>query len=89
MQLSATEREHIPAGIRIHMIKAARGSYIRTPDGKFFAIRQTPSISTTGTPVPPPPPTVPPSLSFNPIDQFLSSKNFATNPKKELYFLLS
>ncbi|CAM4935936.1 unnamed protein product [Rotaria socialis] len=78
VQLNPSERELIPAGVNIHLIKASRGSYIRTPDGKFFAIRQTQTPSTNGSkilPMPPPaiPPPPPPSLrSFsNPIDQYL------------------
>jgi len=71
--VNVSERELIPAGIRIHVIKSPRGSYVRTPDGKFFAIRQ--SMSTTvdnarpvpiishQSPLPPPPPPPPPSSS--------------------------
>ncbi len=76
VQLSPSEREHVPAGVRIHLIKASRGSYIRTPDGKFFAIRQSPSTMENNSKLstmPPPPPPPPPSLSSNPIDQFLFS----------------
>ncbi|CAF4936771.1 unnamed protein product, partial [Rotaria sp. Silwood1] len=78
VQLNASEREVIPAGVRIHLIKASRGSYIRTPDGKFFAIRQSQTPSENGSkqpsiPPPPPPPLlpVPPLPSSNPIDQYL------------------
>ncbi len=70
VQLNPLERELIPAGVRIHLIKGSRGSYIRTPDGKFFAIRHSPSTSGNGpkiSTIPPPPP------SSNPIDQFLFS----------------
>ncbi|CAF3924332.1 unnamed protein product, partial [Rotaria sp. Silwood1] len=58
VQLNASEREVIPAGVRIHLIKASRGSYIRTPDGKFFAIRQSQTPSENGSKQPsiPPPP---------------------------------
>ncbi|CAF4754787.1 unnamed protein product, partial [Rotaria sp. Silwood1] len=80
VQLNASEREVIPAGVRIHLIKASRGSYIRTPDGKFFAIRQSQTPSENGSkqpsiPPPPPPPLlpVPPLPSSNPIDQYLFS----------------
>ncbi len=64
--MNASHPEFIPAGIRIHMIKSPRGSYIRTPDGKFFAIRQStmfdqpkpiPVIPPPPPPLPPPPPT--------------------------------
>lgn len=72
VQLNATEREYIPVGVRIHLIKATRGSYIRTPDGKFFAIRQPPSALENGTKSVT---TSSPSFATNPIDQFLSSKN--------------
>jgi hypothetical protein len=71
VQLNASQRERIPAGVRIHLIKSSRGSYIRTPDGKFFAIRHLPSTSQHGlklSSMPPPPP------SSNPIDQFLFGK---------------
>jgi hypothetical protein len=82
VQLNATERERIPAGVRIHIVKASRGSYIRTPDGKFFAIRQSLSAFENGSkqpsmlppaPPPPPPPPPPPSSS-NALDQFLFGK---------------
>ncbi|CAF3670750.1 unnamed protein product [Rotaria sordida] len=77
VQLNASEREIIPTGVRIHLIKASRGSYIRTPDGKFFAIRQSQTISENGSkqasmPPPHPPPPLPPQPpSSNPIDQYL------------------
>jgi len=60
--MNVSERELIPAGIRIHLIKSPRGSYIRTPDGKFFAIRQPISTMINNPkpmpiiPQPPPPP---------------------------------
>ncbi|CAF0777005.1 unnamed protein product [Adineta steineri] len=73
VQLNATERERIPAGVRIHLIKGSRGSYIRAPDGKFFAIRPSLSLSENhpkrSAMPPPPPPSL--SLSSNPLDQFL------------------
>jgi hypothetical protein len=72
VQLNAAEREHIPAGVCIHLIKSTRGSYIRTPDGKFFAIRHLQSASQNGLKPPSmPPPILPPP---NPIDQFLFGK---------------
>lgn len=71
VQLTASEREHIPAGVRIHLIKASRGSYIRTPDGKFFAIRQSSSILENNSKLSAM--SAPPSSS-NPIDEFLFSK---------------
>ena len=76
VQLSATEREHIPAGVRIHVIKGSRGSYIRTPDGKFFAIRQPPSIPSENGSKPSrmTPPSLPPSLPTNPMNRYLLSK---------------
>ena len=57
------------------MIKSPRGSYIRTPDGKFFAIRQSSSttliqpkpVPVIPSPPPPPPPPPPPQL---PISHF-------------------
>ncbi len=67
VRLNASEQEFIPAGIRIHLIKSPRGSYVRTPDGKFFAIR-TPALFDQQKPMPvisapprppPPPPSVP------------------------------
>lgn len=86
VQLNQTEREHIPAGVRIHLIKASRGSYIRTPDGKFFAIRssQIPSENNNNNTHPkflPMPPPTSSSSSLNPIDQFLFGKaeNFLEN----------
>jgi hypothetical protein len=75
--MNAFERELIPAGIRIHVVKSPRGSFIRAPDGRFFAIRQ--SISTmTNNPQPrliapqPPPPPPPPLPSFSLFDELLS-----------------
>jgi len=73
VQLNASERERIPAGVRIHLIKASRGSYIRTPDGKFFAIRHSSSTSENNSKMSTMPPPPLPSSS-NPIDQFLFSK---------------
>ncbi|CAF0909875.1 unnamed protein product [Didymodactylos carnosus] len=43
VQVDATKREIIPANTQIHFIQTPRGSYIRTPEGKFFAIRLTPN----------------------------------------------
>ncbi|UJR22850.1 hypothetical protein I4U23_025879 [Adineta vaga] len=73
VQLNATERELIPSGVRIHVIKGSRGSYIRTPDGKFFAVRQ-PSSLISGNDRKLPtmlPPHRHPTLASNPIDQYL------------------
>jgi hypothetical protein len=73
VQLNASEREYVPAGVRIHLIKASRGSYIRTPDGKFFAIRHSSSLVENNSKLPTMP--LPPSQSSsNPIDQFLFGK---------------
>jgi len=101
VQLSATDREQIPAGVRIHVIKSDRGSYIRTPDGKFYAIRQNSTNNTQsnvkGSTEPRPPPPLPPSqLSSNPIDQFLfdpsalgaTSSNFFSNLDDEINLLI-
>ncbi len=86
VQINASERKPIPAGVRIHLIQASRGSYIRTPDGKFFAVRQSSSISENNSKIstmPPPPP----SLSANPIDQFLFSKILkSTNDQNLILF---
>ena len=77
VQINASQRERIDAGVRIHLIKSPRGSYIRTPDGKFFAVRQPSSTLENASKMPqmPPPtqPPPPPTLSNNPIDQFLYS----------------
>ncbi len=70
VQINASQREHIDAGVRIHLIKSTRGSYIRTPNGKFFAIRQPLSTPENASKMPPP---AAPSVSNNPIDQFLFS----------------
>ena len=78
VQINALQREFIPAGTQIHMIKSARGSFIRTVDGKFFAIRQPTStaldppkpLSTIPSPPPPPPPP-PPPLPAPPVSSFL------------------
>ncbi|CAF0786043.1 unnamed protein product [Adineta ricciae] len=80
VQLSATEREHIPAGVRIHVIKGSRGSYIRTPDGKFFAIRQPPSAPSENGPNPSQmtPPTLSPSLPPNPMNRYLHNPSSMT-----------
>ncbi len=71
--MSAADRDIIPAGVRIHLIKSHRGSYIRTPDGKFYAIRQ--SSTTVNKPVsapPPPRPLPPPSQpSSSLLDELL------------------
>jgi hypothetical protein len=73
--MNAARSELIPAGVKVHFIKSTRGSYIRTPDGKFFAIRH--SLSTAlNTPKPiliapqPPPPPPPPPISTL-LDQLL------------------
>ncbi len=78
--MSAFERELIPAGIRIHLIKSPRGSYIRTPDGKFFAIRQ--SISTVVNnpkPMPMIPPPSPSSSSL--LDELLFGRKIKNKEK--------
>lgn len=72
--MNGFERAVIPAGVRIHVIKSLNGSYIRTPDGKFFGIRQSPSsmmnnpVSTPPAPqpMPPPPPPPPPPAPLEP-----------------------
>lgn len=62
--MNVSQKQLIPAGVRVHLIKSPRGSYIRTPDGKFFAIRQ-PASTTINNPKPmpmmpePPPPLLP------------------------------
>lgn len=73
VQINSFEREYIPAGAKIQLIKSSRGSYVRTPDGRFFSIRQSPS-TTTNSPqpapkaAPPPPPVIspPPPQLFRP-----------------------
>jgi len=72
--MNASQPEFIPAGIRIHMIKSPRGSYIRTPDGKFFAIRQSP-VFDQPKPIPViPPPPPPPPTSSSLLDDLLFGK---------------
>ena len=81
VQMHIAEREIIPAGVRIHFISSPRGSFIRTPDGRFFAVRQMP-VAQAPKPIaplpPPPPPPQPiqstPSLSSNFFDDLFSSK---------------
>ena len=67
--MNGSEREVIPAGIRVHIIKSPRGSYIRTPDGRFFAIRQPTTVNTIPKPVPIIPP--PPPSASNLLDELL------------------
>ena len=76
VQLNALERDRIPAGVQVHLIRAPRGSYIRTPDGKFFAIRQPPSASATSSkPLPMAPPFPPPApSSTDTLNSFLFGK---------------
>ncbi|CAF4410524.1 unnamed protein product, partial [Rotaria socialis] len=79
VQMSGLERSVIPAGIRIHLIKSPSGAYIRTPDGRFFSIRQSIStaitnpkplqIATQSLLTPPPPP--PSSYDF--LNQLISN----------------
>ncbi|CAF2309711.1 unnamed protein product [Rotaria sp. Silwood2] len=93
VQMNGYERSIIPAGIKIHLIKSGQGSYIRTPDGKFFAIRQSTSeiinpkplpIAPQPPPLPPPsPPPPPPSTSsYDLLDDLLFDSPFPppTNP---------
>jgi hypothetical protein len=79
--MNTADREIIPAGARIHLIKSNRGSYIRTPDGKFYSIRQsTSTVNNSPKPVPiaPPPPPPPSSL----LDELL----FGTKTKPNFIF---
>ncbi|CAF3293445.1 unnamed protein product [Rotaria sp. Silwood2] len=89
VQLNASEREIIPAGVRIHLIKASRGSYIRTPDGKFFAIRQSQSTSENGSKQPSMPPPLPssslPPPSSDPIDQYLFDTSHVSSGTSSLF----
>lgn len=83
VRLNMSDRQVIPAGIRVHFIKSPRGSFIRTPDGKFFAIRQStptvisdpklmPRMSAAAPPPPPlPPPPAPLSSSSRLLDELL------------------
>ncbi|CAF3651610.1 unnamed protein product [Rotaria sordida] len=78
VQMNGFERGIIPAGVKVHLIKSHQGSYIRTPDGKFFAIRQSTSteiMNPKSMPValpPPPPPLPPPSTSsYDLLDELL------------------
>ncbi|CAF3333665.1 unnamed protein product [Rotaria sp. Silwood1] len=89
VQMNGFERSIIPAGIKIHLIKSRQGSYIRTPDGKFFAIRQSTSeiINPKPIPIAPPPPQPPPpppssTSSYDLLDQLLFDSLLlpSTNP---------
>ncbi|CAF0750251.1 unnamed protein product [Rotaria sordida] len=81
VQMNGFERGIIPAGVKVHLIKSHQGSYIRTPDGKFFAIRQSTSteiMNPKSMPValPPPPPPLPPppppsTSSYGLLDELL------------------
>ncbi|CAF0812565.1 unnamed protein product [Adineta ricciae] len=63
VQINSFEREHIPSGAKIQLIKSSRGSYVRTPDGRYFSIRQSPSTAMNS---PQPTPKFPPLLRSPP-----------------------
>jgi hypothetical protein len=91
--MNGSERELIPTGTHIHLVKSHRGSYIRTPDGKFFTIRQsTSTIIDNPKPMPiipqppaPPPPPPPPSSSSSLFDELL----YGTINKQTNYSMLN
>ncbi|CAF1412645.1 unnamed protein product [Adineta steineri] len=64
VQMNSFDRQSIPAGVKIHLIKSPRGLNIRTPDGRIFSIRQssaqTVMNNSQSSPIAPPPPPPPP-----------------------------
>lgn len=92
--MNSFERQIIPANTRIHLIKSSRGTYIRTPDGKFFAIRKLPASFISQpkpmpvVPPPPPPPPLPQLPSLDLLDNLFSSSRMSSEVHRSLWNVL-